>query len=372
MIDAVLCVDIGTTSLKAGLVTAEGEVVSVCKVKFNAAEDKYLIAGKWLGAFNSALQKLKEDSSCRTLDVQIKAVSISGNGPTVVTEDARTVLWNDSYELSPARCGTSLFLSKLITLKELFPREFSESRHIFSGPEYLIWQLTGAAVTILPEKRFEAAYWNDEILTSEGILPEKLPPFYKVGEVYGKMDGESFKDAGFFAEDKVPVFGAGPDFVAALIGTNTLFPGRICDRSGSSEGINFCLSSAVRADGIRTLPSVIPGLWNVSVLLPMSGRMPENQRIASLQKAVQLLKALALENGEVFPREMLVTGGQTKNPHYMERKAAALGMVLVEANCDDAELLGDACVAWWGLGRYGNLQEAAGKIVKEGKHYENI
>ena len=30
MSDAILCVDIGTTSLKAGFVTALGEVVSIC------------------------------------------------------------------------------------------------------------------------------------------------------------------------------------------------------------------------------------------------------------------------------------------------------------------------------------------------------
>jgi sugar (pentulose or hexulose) kinase len=358
--DAVLCVDIGTTSLKAGLVTANGEVVSICSVKFNAADDKHHIARKWLPAFNKALIKL---SDCSVGRAHIVALSISGNGPTVVTEDGTTVLWNDSYAVPAERTGFSLFLPKIIALKETFPAEFADSAHIFSGPEYLIWQLTGSAVTILPEARFEGAYWNNQLLEGEEIGPDKLPGFFEIGRSYGTISLEN---------EEIPVFGAGPDFVAALIGTNTLVPGRLCDRSGSSEGLNFCVPEAIRAEGVRTLPSVIPGLWNISCLIPRSGRMPENQRLEALKRSVNLLKRLAGQYNVPFPDEMLVTGGQTKNAAYMWRKARALGINLVEANCDDAELLGDACVAWYGLGTFKSLQDAASAIVREGNKYESV
>jgi len=364
MSDAILCVDIGTTSLKAGFVTALGEVVSICSVRFNSATDKYHIARKWLPAFKSAVKKLGEDCRERKLSLVIKAVSISGNGPTVVTEDGTTLLWNDPYPVSPERTGPSLFLPKIIALKELFPQEFTSSAQIFSGPEYLIWQLTGSRVTILPEDRFEPAYWNKKQLEGEGIACEKLPEFYRVGQQYGIITVDEAELKG------LPVFGAGPDFVAALIGTNTLQPGRLCDRSGSSEGINFCVPEAIRAQGVRTLPSVIPGLWNISCLIPRSGRMPENQRLSALNDALNLLRKLAEENKVPFPGQLFVTGGQTKNAAYMARKARALGITLVEANCDDAELLGDACVAWFGLGKYESIQDAASVIVSEGNHYE--
>lgn len=38
----------------------------------------------------------------------------------------------------------------------------------------------------------------------------------------------------------IPVIGGGPDFVLTLLGTATVRPGRICDRSGTSDGINLC------------------------------------------------------------------------------------------------------------------------------------
>lgn len=89
-----------------------------------------------------------------------------------------------------------------------------------------------------------------------------------------------------------------------------------------------------------------------------------------LSRAVRQLRQIAQENRFEFPAEMLVTGGQTKNPGYMRRKSLALGIALVEANCDDAELLGDACAAYCGLGKFRGLQEAASSIVREGKKYE--
>ncbi|MCR4578838.1 MAG: hypothetical protein K5681_00675 [Treponema sp.] len=370
MTDAVLCVDIGTTSLKAGLVTANGEVVSVSTVKFNSADDKYHIALTWLPALKRAIKKLTSLDS-----IFVRALSISGNGPTVVSEDGTTILWNDAYQADAEKCGNSLFIPKLFALKELFPQQFNESKYIFSGPEYLIWQLTGKALTILPEARFEGAYWNNDSLARAGLPSNKMPAFLTVDQKYAEISGSRLSELGLpLVPEKLPVFGAGPDFVAALIGTNTLSPGRICDRSGSSEGLNFCVPAAIRHPQVRTLPSVIPGLWNISVLIPRSGRMPEKQRLESLKRAVELLKELAGENGVDFPQEIFVTGGQTKNPAYMGRKALALGIRLLEANCDDAELLGDACVAWFGLGipAFDSLQAAAASIVHGGRHYEAL
>ena len=374
MTDAVLCVDIGTTSLKAGLITAEGEVVSVCKVKLSLLTDRYHIAQNWLPAFYRAVKKLATSlgsASCQKL--RILALSLSGNGPTVVTEQGTTILWNEpELKEKPVFNGPSLFLSKLLVLKKMYEADIAASRYIFSGPEYLIWQLTGKAVTILPEERFKPAYWDEELLEKAGIPAEKLASFYKPGQKYGELKSSILEEAGFIAQSPLPVFGAGPDFVAALIGTATLSPGRLCDRSGSSEGLNLCVPDPLRSPHVRTLPSVIPGLWNVSCLIPRSGRMSERHRITALQTALSTLRSLAQECGIDFPKKMLVTGGQTKNAAYMKRKAQALKITLVEANCDDAELLGDACVAWFGLGRFSSLQEAAGSIVKEGKAYEGV
>ena len=288
-----------------------------------------------------------------------------------------TIRWSEripSYEIPTEQGRKSLFLPKLLALKNLFPEAFERAPYVFSGPEYLIYQLTGNPVTVLPEARFETAYWNDDVLRSVDISPEKLPPFVGVGELCGNITSEIINtlNIGQYLEPGIPVFSAGPDFTAAMIGTNTLSEGKICDRSGSSEGFNFCVPRPVFSDGARSLPSVIPGLWNISVLTPTSSKLSVEKRLKKVAASVEKLREIAKENGLDFPDRMIVTGGQAKSEGYMKQKAKITGMKLVVSSCSDSELIGDACCGWLGLGVYKSLKEAANSIVKESKIYEGL
>ena len=382
MIETVLAVDIGTTSLKAALVTASGDVVAFNKSSFAAPQNRF-VAEAWLWALKGSVDKIfktigKSGDEAKADDetYSVAAVSISGNGPTIVSDSGFTLRWNEEVEKliiadfdensepekRVAARSKSLFLPKIAAFKLLFPDEFERTDFIYSGPEYLINKLTGSAVTILPEERFISAYWTAEELEEMRISPSKLPPYVTPGESYGSLLDEAAEFLGL--EPGIPVFGCGPDFVAALIGTNTLSAGKLCDRSGSSEGFNFCTDKPVVAQGIRTLPSVIPGLWNASVIIPKSSSLEEDSRLAAVKEAVDQLKNGLAANGIDFPAEITVTGGQTKDKGYMKRKEQLLGLKLNVCECSDSELIGDASTAWYGLGKFASLQEAAGTLCK--------
>ena len=361
MTDAVLCVDIGTTSLKAALVTAEGGVVAFCSLPFEEPHDRF-VACSWYDAFLRAKDQLsgKAGAECR-----ISAIAVSGNGPTVVSESGLTLLWNEDtsgVEADIPDCAkSSLFIPKILSIKKNFPLVWKKHEKLFSGPEYLIYLLTGKAVTILPEARFEGAYWNDDMLDVCGIRKNLLAPFVGVGAVCGSFEG-------------CPVIAGGPDFVVALIGTGTLSAGRLCDRCGSSEGLNFCTNRPVSGEDLRTLPSVIPGLWNVSYLIPDSGELSEADRLKAVESGLENLRQVAAGAGIDFPSEMAVTGGQTKDELLLHEKASRLGMKLLrpaDNHFVHSELLGDACAGWFGLGKYDSLQAAAEKIVRL-TSYENL
>jgi len=365
MIDTVLTVDIGTTSLKAGLVTADGEVVFICRKKYSDSLS-ITVAKQWEVAFNSAFDAAS--AFARKKGYEIKGIGISGNGPTIVSENGVTYLWNGKngadVELSDDEKTAlgkirSLFMPRILMFKHLYEKEFEESKYIFSGPEYLIYKLTGQAITILPEARYESAYWNNEVLSDFGLNPENFPKFVPTASFCG-----NWKD--------LPVYAGGPDFIVALIGTNTLEAGKICDRSGSSEGINYCVNRPIFESGIRTLPSVIPDLWNCSVLIPDSSKLSKENRIKKLIEAIKLLKKISGKYHLDFPTEMKVTGGQTKNHFWMKEKSLFLKMNLLVCSCSDSELLGDASVAWFGLGKYKSLQEAAENIVRIKKEYKAL
>lgn len=363
MLKTVLAVDIGTTSLKAGLITASGEVVFISKVRFSNPQNRY-IANNWKLAFSNAVRKLRKNVDFS--GIQIEGIAVSGNGPTVVTQSGLTVRWNEDFPLSADEkdaIGHSLFMPKVLALKNHFPEEFNSSLLIFSGPEFLIYQLTDSAVTILPEQRFVPAYWDEKMLSSPvlNISPKKFPDFVAVGDLCGKLSAEAAQFCGLSAG--LPVFAGGPDFVVALIGTGTLENGRLCDRCGSSEGLNFCVDKFILYPGIRTLPSVITGLWNLSVLIPGSSKMRYDVRLEKIRAGVELLHKIADENSIPFPDFMAVTGGQTKDSELLLKKAKVTGLKVKVGKCSDCELLGDACAAWKGLGVYSSLREAAAELL---------
>nr|WP_318741594.1 hypothetical protein [uncultured Treponema sp.] len=431
-----LCADIGTTSLKAALVSDKGQVLSFSKIEFTST-DKSKIALEWFEALKESISALKKNQieslsenknlvDSKTGTLNIDAICISGNGPTIVSEDGTTLLWNapvdsslipDIKKILPPELSEkfshSLFLPRILAFKNLYKKQF-EKQKIFSGPEYLIWSLSNSQITILPEDRYEAAYWNDQVLTAIGgsttnkSSPEKnestaiksLPsmgPFVKPGFNCGTITKEIASQLKISSSTKV--IAGGPDFTVALIGTNTLQQGKLCNRAGSSEGLNWCTAKPVFASGIRTLPSVIPGLWNASILSHNSGDRiadckqayeKENNVEISFSQYIKLcleekdkngaqilqelsdffkdgiskFRTLSKENNIPLRETVMVTGGQAKNPLWLKHKAECSQINLATCEIPDSELIGDAVLASYGLGLYDSIQEAAEKMVK--------
>lgn len=402
MIDAVISADIGTTSLKTGVVSDSGEVVFLSVIPFENPDDR-MISEFWFKAFKtSILEFLKTE---RSKNFNIVAISISGNGPTLVSQNGTVFRWNENLDLNekeiPQSCKNSLFVPRLIHFKKHFSQIWENSQRIFSGPEFLIYELTGSEFTVLPEIRYKNAYWTDEMLLDCKIPLQKLPPFIKPGKIFGKLKKNLCEELKI---TQIPVVSSGPDFIAAMIGTNTLSSGKICDCAGSSEGINFCTDKIISSNEIRFLPSFVSGLWNIAALHTesgrrfveckndyekkfnrkitfseffsncLSGKFKNGQKIVdeialNLVSSMNKLKKILNENKIEFPDEMTVTGGQTKNELWMQERANKLKMNLKVCNCSDSELIGDACTGFFAAGKFLTIERAAQKIVKVKKIY---
>lgn len=419
----VLAVDIGTSSLKAALVDADGTIRASARCRF---PERRRTAADWIDALAEAFARLEPGAS-------LAAIAISGNGPSLASvdrkdRDGELLLWNDpvpeglayrtggSEPASMAK-GTyahgglrsrSLFVPRLEAFRALYPEAWTAARVILSGPEYLVWRLTGEAVTILPDPRFTPAYWDKETLGD--IDPSILAPFVPTGTIVGKTgktagckgsrpDGLACLPAG------IPVVACGPDFVAALIGTGTLEAGRACDRAGTSEGLNFCVADAVSGPGVRTLPSVIGGLWNASILLPDTGArfhdwrracgrdsLPYPQIMSEIEASpIEPLPGQSTHPGRALVEDIgfsvrrgietlrratgfspvfTLSGGQARNGIWNRMKADITGARFALTATPDGELMGGAVTAFTALGDYPGLEAAARAMVRVTKTYE--
>jgi xylulokinase len=180
----------------------------------------------------------------------------------------------------------------------------------------------------------------------------------------------------------------------------------VCDRAGTSEGINLCAAKPPPLPPeIRALPHARDGLWNLGVVIPASGRLFEQYRAAAGQSnrnydavlaelipggllpapspsgsfsgAVDLGRAAlavmgfgALAAAETlrcngFPvGEMRLSGGQCKNRRWNQLKADITGIPLLLLEQPDCELAGDAVLGAVALGEAADQMEGISRIVR--------
>ncbi len=413
MADAVLCVDIGSTSLKAAFMTDSPEPLAYTR-QVLAESGSNFAACEWLSALAKAVSVLKTLAP----NTGIEAVVISGNGPTLVSPTGETLMWNEevptNLELPKSK---SLYIPRIDAFRRKYPETWKVSSKIFSGPEFLVWTLTGKAVTFLPEERFGEYYWTKDLLKAANFSDEeisKLPEFIEPAKAVGKITEAAALATGLL-EGTFVISGV-PDFIAAMLGTNTVLPGLMCDRAGSSEGLNLCTDQPLEGDKIRTMPSIIPGLWNASVLIPDSGveisafkhklevarkeKIEWPKLLSSLVdyrrgKTVALLSEKEAEEGSQIlfnnahkvwaacnilnsaakraglkdPMYMTVAGGQAQNDAWMQLKCDTAGIPVWVTSCPDSELAGDNILARISLGDYDSFEAAAFCLTKTAKKF---
>jgi len=235
------------------------------------------------GLLRDAARKLaRGDSSA------LEAISVSGNGPTLLALDAAgrplipAMSWLDrragaeALEASAAagmEIDSSFVLPKVLWIKRHRPEIYGRTKAFISCPEYLYFMLTGEALTIVPEG-YEAYYSEPALLEKLDIDPAKFPPPVRPGERSAPLSPAGCAAFGLGDIQKggvIKAVAAGPDYLAALVGTGTTAPGRACDRAGTSEGINLCALHGVDDRRLISVPHIVRPYFNISGLISTTG-----------------------------------------------------------------------------------------------------
>lgn len=391
--ECVFACDVGTSTLKAALVSAEGLVLNYKRFNFSQRPS----ATEWLDRLYEALHCSERFS--RENKIKILAICISGNGPSLVCvskksdiED-RLFLWNEDCRdvilsteekevLKKLKQGKSIFLPRIFLFAKKYKELFEQSKYLFSAVEYLAYKLGADALTFLPEVRYDFAYWNARSLDSffsydekiRSTLFEALPPFVLPGKLIGMYKN-------------IPLVSAAPDFFVALIGTASISPYMACDRAGSTEGLNVCLAFKpdLEPPEIRLLPSLLHPNWNVAVLLGQTGslmaRFKDIKEYKSIERILPKYKELssfvsqfknAISKIEKIAGRKLnftLTGGQAENEAWNQFKADISGRNFLLSQTTACELLGDAVLAFLALKQFSSASEACKSIIQYKKTY---
>ncbi len=286
-----LCVDFGTSSIKAGVIGDKGQLIGWAHESLLEDPGADLVRwdpGLWSRHLNVTIEKLRAAGAFGGgSGGDLAAVVVSGNGPTIMPVGpdgvalSEAFLWIDRRELRPIH-GASFYLPKVEWIRRNRPELYERTASFLPFPEYLNFLLTGEKAAIVPSEEFVPYVWSGQEIAAFGFDSAKFPPFVRIGERIGRVTVQGTAASGL--PKGLPVVAGGSDFLMALVGTAAVVPGRTCDRAGTSEGINHCSARPIRSERVRCLPHAIPGLFNAAGILASTGRIFEWFRSISGQR----------------------------------------------------------------------------------------
>ena len=280
-----LTFDIGTSSVKAALVGEDGRTSRVERAPvglYRGAGDAAWEAepADWWAALSECAGRL-----VRGAPGKIRAVAVSGNGPTLVPVDergdpvGRAISWmdrraRDQADRISALLGfpldPSFYLPKALWFLEHRKADFERTARFFSCPEWAAYRLCGEACTYLADPYYERYTWGGPAAATLGLEASLFPPYVGPGRILGGVLPETSRETGIPAG--TPVVSAFPDFLASVLGSGAVEPGIACDRAGTSEALNLCAPAPCADWSFLSLPHAVPGLWNISGGLSTSGK----------------------------------------------------------------------------------------------------
>ncbi|MCL2791769.1 MAG: FGGY-family carbohydrate kinase [Spirochaetaceae bacterium] len=423
MNDKVLAVDIGTSSIKAAIIDKKGSPLSSRKIFYeDIGGDVY----NWKTSYwIDSLKKILKDLP---LLEEAEAVVFSGNAPSVIPIDKNgnyieeSLLWVDNKKID-IEDKNSFFLPKIAWFKENRKDIYHNISSFIPLAGFFPYLLTGEFKEPLPNKEFTPYLWTEDSVKKLGLECSAFPQFVLTGDLIGNISEKGSRE--FYLKQGIPLFAGANDYLMALLGTGTIFEGAVCDRAGTSEGINYCTKKSIEFDGLRVLPHIVEGFYNTSGILASSGKIfdwfrkisgQENRAYTTLIKEISkvihnndhlyffpslkrdsvwqfsggafvglevrhgipetgaaVLKSIGFSVREVIRimesyslgvEDIRLSGGQAKNSLWSQIKADMIGKKLLVPEVKDSELVGCACVAFKGLGLYSSLTQASQEMVR--------
>jgi xylulokinase len=279
---AILAIDLGTTSAKGGLVGLDGTILAAARASYpmttgeRAGWAEQDPEAWWRALIDVARQLVGQ----RVADVA--AIAVDGHGPTLAAVDAEgrptrpAITWLDTratQELDQLSRASGLrgwalgVLPHALWVERHEPEVATRTRWYLNTWEFLTLRLSGrAAMTLVPGQ----SRVSDGLLSVVGLDPRRIAPPIAAGEVAGGLTAEAATAIGLVAG--TPVVAGVVDAFASFHGAGLLGPGDAIDTGGMSGGFGIYWHEPVEAAGSFCTPAPLPGLHVVGGAMAATGR----------------------------------------------------------------------------------------------------
>jgi xylulokinase len=279
---AVLAIDLGTTEVKAGLVSLDGRLLGLARAGY--ATDAEPAMGRaeqdpeaWWAAIGLAVREL-----ARAAVGDVVAIGIDGHGPTLVAVDEAgrpthpAITWQDTRaaaeqaELAAATGleGWSLAgLPAALWLERSRPAAAAATRWYLATWDFIAFRLTGRASTSLAVGQ---PFPAPATLDRAGLPGLTVPPAVDAGTVVGPLGDDAAAALGL--RSGIPVVAGIVDAWASFHGAGMVRPGDAMDPGGSAGGFGVYWDRPLVVPGSFSTIAPLPGLFSIGGAMAATGR----------------------------------------------------------------------------------------------------
>lgn len=285
--DMILTVDLGGSSLKAGLFGADGALRATATVAMGFEEPGGGISEQdpalWWRCFLEALDEIAEAVG-PAFDA-VAGVALCGFTRTQVLLDAAHAVVRPAIGFRDARAGDCVAaalarpgvagheearhlnvyhpLARLLWVRDHEPETWARVVHVVEPKDYVALRLTGRVASDFVSQHWlarAAAGGAGSLAALAGLDRSPLPPLLNPHEGVGTVAASDHPTVARLSG--MPVFCGSNDSWAAAVGLGALAAGRAYGISGSSEVFGLISDRDRKSEGLLTLPWA-EGLWQI-------------------------------------------------------------------------------------------------------------
>ena len=281
-------IEIGTTRIKTGIYDFEGNQLCEKTKNYNLLfNEKTGMAEANPHDWWKAVAITLKETTIGINKKDISAICVGSHGPTLIALDknkkiiGNAILWLDKRASREAEFiagriakksnDLAWFVPRALWLKNHKPDLFKKAKYFVQPLDYINYKLTEELKTIFVSDSIRI--WNNDIIRASGLDRSMFPEPVKMKTVIGKVTKPAAEITGLSEGTPVVAGTGGADFIEVLISSRALRPGIVCDRGGTSQGINLCWNKPFNNKIFFEAPHpLIPGLFHISGLMATTGK----------------------------------------------------------------------------------------------------
>ncbi len=298
----VLALDLGTTSVKAGLFDEQGACLATATREYQLltpqADQAELDAETYWQASVEGVRSVLRQSAVPA--AQVAGVAVSSQGETLIAVDPQgrplrnAIVWMDNRAVQEAedlkaRLGAQVYARtgipevvptwpacKMLWLKRNEPATWQQVGRFLLLQDFIIYRLSGRMVTdgsiscttMLYD--IQTQQWWPPALEAVGITPRLLPEILAPGAVAGTLSAAAAAELGL--PQTVKVVCGGMDQCVGAIGAGNIDEGTVSETTGAALAMQVSLRQApADAGGTPVYVHSVPGRYLLVPVCPTAG-----------------------------------------------------------------------------------------------------